>query len=49
MEEELEKIKNKILDDFIVVLKNNGGNSRFDKVFSYEEIYKVISSLHYKR
>ncbi len=41
MEEELEKIKNKILDDFIVMLKNKESNSKFDKVFSYDEIYKV--------
>jgi len=49
MEEELEKIKHKILEDFIVVLRSNGATSRFDKVFSYEEIYKVISSLHYNK
>ena len=48
MNEELEKIKNKLLEDFIKVLKERDAG-KFDEVFSYDDIYKIITSLHYKR
>lgn len=48
MNEELAKIKNKLLDDFIKVLKERDAG-RFDEVFSYDDIYKIITSLHYKQ
>ena len=43
MDKELKKIKNKVLDDFIKILKKSNNASRFDKVFSYEEVYNVVS------
>jgi len=48
MNEELEKIKNKLLEDFIKVLKERDAG-RFAEVFSYDDIYKIITSLHYKQ
>jgi hypothetical protein len=47
MNEELEKIKNKLLDDFIKVLKERDAG-KFEEVFSYDDIYKIITRLHYK-
>lgn len=48
MNEELDKIKNKLLHDFIKVLKERDPG-KFDEVFSYDDIYKIITSLHYKQ
>ena len=46
--EELEKIKDKLLDNFIALMKYKDAG-KFDKVFSYDDVYKIIKSLHYKQ
>ena len=46
MEKELEKIKYKLLDDFIRELRNRNAGTH-EEVFSYSDIYKIIIHLHY--
>ena len=47
MEEELDKIKNHLLDEFIKVLEERG-SSKFDDIFSYDDIYKIVSGTYCK-
>lgn len=47
LSEELERIKDKLLDDFISGMKARDAD-KFEEVFSYDDIYKIITNLHYK-